>query len=176
MREDLVTPATARRLQRAGLDWEPQTGDWCIVLGGDLVENRHSGLWLVAAVAGTAGVLGVMDAGGQWPMAQVPTRECTWVPSAGKLKMWLRARGYRIATGEAEAGLLGTGARHVCRLSGPGAGGAPVDGEGSSESEAVAEVALRVLAQQERAAGHDPAADGVTGPAVAYSDLPTRRL
>lgn len=176
MRDDLVTPPTARRLQRAGLDWEPQTGDWCIVLGNELAESSRVGLWLVAAVAGASGLLGVMDAGGQWPMAQVPARECTWIPSAGKLKMWARGQGYRIATGEVEVGLRGTGARHVCRLTAPGEGSPPVDGEGPSESEAVAEVVLQVLGQRARDAGHDPAADSAPGATIGYSDLPTKRL
>jgi hypothetical protein len=154
MREDMVTPATARRLQRAGLFWEPQLGDWCAVLGGEHIGEAQPGLWLVAAVALDSGLLGVMDAAGQWSMARVPREDCVWLPSVGKLKMWLRGRGYRIATREAEPAALGTGARHLCRLTPPHAPGTFIDGEGSSEAEAVAETALHVLASASRPVEH----------------------
>ncbi len=89
MREDVVTPAMARRLQKAGLIWQPQMGDWCTVLGGGHVGEAQAGLWLVAAAA--PGFLGVMDAGGQWPLARVPARDYVWLPSAGKMKTLLPA-------------------------------------------------------------------------------------
>jgi hypothetical protein len=92
-------------------------------------------------------MLGLADAGGRWPVTQVQTRDCLWLPTAGKLKTWLRARGYRVATGERPAMLLGATVpttRHVCRLTHEG-DARPVDGEGTNEAEAVADTALRVL-------------------------------
>src|SRR5215471_7154233 len=62
MREDVVTPPMARRLQQAGLQWEPQLGDWCTVLASASLGEAQAGLWLVAAVANQAGMLGLMDA------------------------------------------------------------------------------------------------------------------
>lgn len=175
MREDVVTPATARRLRQAGLPWDPQPGDWCAVLGGEYIGESQAGLWLVAAMAPSAGLLGVMDPSGQWPMARVPVHECVWIPSVGKLKMWLRARGYRVATRETDPIALGSGLRHVCRLM--RAGDPPVEGEGPSEAEAVADVIFRVLAQS---AGTDvtPSTDVTATHAgwLALPDTPTRRL
>ena len=175
MREDVVTPATARRLRRAGLVWEPQMGDWCIVMGGEHLGEGQPGLWLVAALAPAAGLVGVMDAAGEWPMARVPAFECVWLPSAGKLKTWLRAHGYRVATGEADPATLGTGPRHVCRLTRPG-DAAPIQTDGSSEAEAVAEAVLRVLAAW---MPEGEASDGVQaapGGWITLPETPTRRL
>lgn len=175
MREDVVTPATARRLQQAGLPWDPQLGDWCAVLGGEYLGESQAGLWLVAALAPSAGLVGVMDAAGQWPMARLPVHECLWLPSAGKLKTWLRARAYRVATGETDPVALGAGARHVCRLTRRGE--PSVEGEGRNEAEAVAEVTLRVLAQV-ASSGESPASDvpAVTASWLSLPDTPTRRL
>lgn len=147
MREDLVTPATARRLATEGLGWEPQLGDWCTVLGAEHVAEGHAGLWLVIAVVHSAGALGLVDANGQWPVTQVARSNCLWLPTAGKLKTWLRAHGYRVATGEAFAPVLAASApmtRHVCRLTLSGEA-APIDGDGLNEAEAVADALLRVL-------------------------------
>lgn len=150
MREDLVTPATARRLAAEGLNWEPQLGDWCTVLGAEHVAEGNAGLWLVSAVAYGATTLGLVDAQGQWPVTQVTRGNCLWLPTAGKLKTWLRAHGYRVATGEAFAPVLAASApmsRHVCRLTIPGES-VPVDGDGLNEAEAVADALLRVLGAQ----------------------------
>lgn len=147
MREDLVTPVTARRLAAESIGWEPQIGDWCTVMGAEHVSETRVGLWLVMAHYPTAGMLGLVDADGQWPASQVAARDCLWLPTAGKLKTWLRGRGYRVATGEAPALLLGASAatlRHVCRLTRVD-GSPPVDGEGSSEPEALADAILRIL-------------------------------
>jgi hypothetical protein len=174
MREDVVTPATARLLLRAGLPWEPQLGDWCVILGGEVVAESQAGLWLVAAHAPQAGLLGLMDAQSKWPMARVAMQDCLWLPTAGKLKIWLRAQGYRVATGETDPVALGAGARHICKVTGL-AGTAPIGGEGANEAEAVASAILRVLA--ERSAN---AASGAPGPAsdrwLELPNLPTRRL
>jgi hypothetical protein len=147
MREELVTPATARRLATSGFPWDPQIGDWCTVLGAEHVSETRVGLWLVAAVQPQTGMLGLVDATGQWPISQVAARDCVQLPTIGKLKTWLRAQGYRVASGEAPAMLLGASApvtRHVCRLTRADAS-APVDGEGTTEAEAVADVILRIL-------------------------------
>ena len=147
MREDMVTPATARRLAGEGFAWEPQLGDWCTVLGAEHVAEGNAGLWLVMAVAPGADTLGLVDANGQWPVTQVARSNCLWLPTAGKLKTWLRSRGYRVATGEAYAPVLAASApmaRHVCRLTLPGES-LPVDGDGLNEAEAVADALLRVL-------------------------------
>jgi hypothetical protein len=147
MREDLVTPATARRLATEGLVWEPQIGDWCTVLGGEHIAEGAAGLWLVIAVPLGMGTLALTDANGQWPVTKVALSNCLWLPTAGKLKTWLRARGYHVATGEAFAPVLAASApaaRHVCRLTTPG-DAAPIDGDGLNEAEAVAGALLRVL-------------------------------
>lgn len=147
MREDVVTPTTARRLAAEGFPWEPRLGDWCTVLGAAHVVEGHAGLWLVVALPPGTGMLGLADAAGQWPITRVPAGDCLWLPSACKLKMWLRARGYRVATGETAGMALAASAavaRHVCRLTLPG-DPRPVDGEGLSEAEAVADALLRVL-------------------------------
>jgi hypothetical protein len=153
MREDVVTPVTARRLAAEGLVWEPQVGDWCTVLGAEHITEAPVGLWLVVGVypvAGSpdsAGTLGLADAQGRWPVTQVQTRDCLYLPTAGKLKTWLRSRGYRVATGERPALLFGSTVqttRHVCRLTREG-DAHPVDGEGMNEAEAVADAALKVL-------------------------------
>lgn len=150
MREEVVTPVMARRLAADGLAWEPQVGDWCVVLGGEHISEAHTSLWLVVAYSTRTGLLGLADAAGQWPVTQVAPRDCLWLPTIGKLKSWLRARGYRVATGESPAPLLGATSpmmRHVCRLTRP-TDPTPIDGEGSSESEALAHVILRVLGSQ----------------------------
>ncbi len=147
MREDLVTPSTARRLAQEGLIWEPQIGDWCTVLGAAHVGESSAGMSLVIGVQPMAGMLALVDAAGQWPVTQVPPHDCLWLPSAGKLKTWLRSRGYRVATGEATAMVLAATApmlRHVCRLTQSGTP-TTIDGEGLNEAEAVADALLRVL-------------------------------
>src|SRR4029077_21061088 len=106
MREDLVTPSTARRLAQEGLIWEPQIGDWCTVLGAAHVGESSAGMSLVVGVQPMAGMLALVDAAGQWPVPRVPQHDCLWLPSAGKLKTWLRSRCYRVATGEATAMVL----------------------------------------------------------------------
>lgn len=146
MRDDLVMPATARRLGSVGLGWDAAVGDWCTVLGAEHVSEASAGMWLVVGNNPVAGLLALAEPSGRWPMAQVPARDCLWLPAAGQLKMWLRARGWRVATGEAPGLSLGGGPmmRHVCRLTRPDSA-APVDGEGASEAEAVAAALLRVL-------------------------------
>lgn len=146
MRDDLVMPATARRLAGASLEWEPAIGDWCTVLGAEHVSEASAGMWLVVGRFPATGLLALAEPTGQWPVAQVAARDCLWLPAAGQLKTWLRARGWRVATGESPALLLGGGltVRHVCRLSRPDAP-KPVDGEGASEAEAVGDALLRVL-------------------------------
>jgi len=146
MREELVTPTTARRLAQAGLAWDPQPGDWVTALGGAHRDEGLVGLWLVVAFSAD-GQLTLADATGRWPQSRGLVRDCLWLPSAGKLKVWLRGRGYRVATGEVTARLLGGEGpmtRHVCRLTRDD-GSAPVDGEGMNEAEAVAITALHVL-------------------------------
>lgn len=150
MREEVVTPVTARRLAAAGLAWEPQIGDWCTVMGGEHISESRVGLWLVASLAPQPGLIGLVDAAGLWPMTQVPARDCLWLPTIGKLKTWLRAHGFRVATGESPVQLLGgTGPmmRHVCRLTGLDSA-TPVDGEGPTEAEALAGAILRILGSQ----------------------------
>lgn len=150
MREEVVTPVTARRLAAAGLPWEPQIGDWCTVMGGEHISETRVGLWLVAALNPQAGVIGLVDSAGLWPMTQVPARDCLWLPTIGKLKTWLRARGYRVATGESPVQLLGGSGpmmRHVCRMTRTDAA-TPLDGEGPTEAEALAEAILRILGSQ----------------------------
>ena len=147
MREDLVMPTTARRLVAEGFAWEPQLGDWCTVLGAEHVAEGNAGLWLVIAAPPGSGTVALVDANGQWPVTQVARGNCLWLPTAGKLKTWLRARGYRVATGEAFAPVLAASApmsRHVCRLTLP-SDATPVDGDGLNEAEAVANALLRVL-------------------------------
>lgn len=147
MREDLVMPTTARRLVAEGLAWEPQLGDWCTVLGAEHVAEGNAGLWLVIAAPPGSETVALVDANSQWPVTQVTRGNCLWLPTAGKLKTWLRARGYRVATGEAFAPVLAASApmsRHVCRLTLP-SDATPVDGDGLNEAEAVANALLRVL-------------------------------
>lgn len=167
MREEVVTPTTARRLAHEGLGWEPQLGDWCVTLDGAQMGEHAVGLWLVVAIAPDQGILALADAAGRWPQARVAMRECLWLPSAGKLKTWLRARGYRVATGEANAtaptlayapfggasGSLDTlnaqgSTLHVCRLTHPANRAVVIDGDGASEPEAVAVAILQLLGEQ----------------------------
>jgi hypothetical protein len=150
MREEVVTPATARRLAVSGLFWEPQIGDWCVIFGGEHFGEGQIGLWLVAALLPATGMLGLVDAQGMWPASQAPASDCLWLPNAGKLKTWLRSRGYRVATGEAAApsvlGITSLTVRHVCRLTrADDSAAAPLDGEGTSEPEALANAILRIL-------------------------------
>ena len=150
MRDDIVTPTTARRLAGAGLVWEPQIGDWCAILGGEHIGEGNGSLWLVAGIFPATGMLGLVDSAGKWPAAQAPARDCLWLPTVGKLKAWLRGQGYRVATGESPVVLLGgTGAtmRHVCRLT-RAEGGTPLDGEGPTESDALADAILTILSDQ----------------------------
>ena len=153
MRDDLVTPATGRRLQRAGLAWDPQVGDWCMVLGGEHFHETQSGLWLVVSVVRASGQLGVMDAEGKWPVTRLAATDCVWVPTVGKLKMELRARGLRVQTGEFEPVGLGSGVRQACRVLAPGAPSPVAEGQGPSESEAVADALLRLLEATQSAEG-----------------------
>jgi hypothetical protein len=146
MREELVTPTTARRLAQEGLTWDPQPGDWVTALGGAHMDEGLVGLWLVVN-ASPDGQLTLADATGRWPQSRGLMRDCLWLPSPSKLKVWLRGRGYRVATGEVTARLLGgDGAmtRHVCRLTRDD-GTSPIDGEGMNEAEAVAVAALQAL-------------------------------
>ena len=147
MREDLVTPAMARRLVQNGLAWEPQAGDWVTAMGGVSVNGPAMGLWLVITTQEREGYVMAADADGRWPQTRMALRDLLWLPSAGKLKVWLRARGYRVATGETTTRLLGgTGptTQHVCRLTRAG-DAAPVDGQGVNEADAVASATLQVL-------------------------------
>lgn len=146
MRDDLVMPATARRLSSVGLAWEPAIGDWCTVLGAEHVSEASAGLWLVVARYPATGLMALAEPTGQWPVAQVHARDCLWLPAVGQLKTWLRARGWRVTTGESPSLLLGgsPAMRHVCRLTRPDSA-TPVDGEGASEAEAVAAALLRLL-------------------------------
>jgi len=148
MREDLVLPATARRLAVEGFTWHPELGDWCTVFGAAHAGETRVGLWLVIAVYPHTGQLGLVDGTGQWPASQVLQDDCLWLPTIGKLKVWLRAAGYRVATGEATSTtLLGGTApapRHVCRLTREDSS-VTRDGEGISESEALADAILRLL-------------------------------
>ncbi|MEO7002506.1 MAG: hypothetical protein ABI068_11820 [Ktedonobacterales bacterium] len=153
MREDMVTPTTARRLAQEGVRWEPQIGDWCSVLGAAHIGEGQAGLWLVAGILpypdGLTQLL-LVDAAGQWPQGRVALRDCLWLPTAGKLKTWLRSRGYRVATSESAAALLGGSgllSTHVCRLTRTG-DSLPVDGEGMNEAEAVAVALLHTLGAQ----------------------------
>jgi len=148
MREDVVTPATARRLAQEGLAWEPQIGDWCTVLGGAYIAEGPAGLWLVISASPASGLLGLVEASGRWPVAQVPAHDCLWLPTAGKLKTWLRAHGYRIATGEVSAHLFGGSApviHTICRLTRVGETAPALEAEGHNEAEAVASAVLGVL-------------------------------
>ncbi len=159
MREELLTPATARRLAQEGLAWEPQIGDWCITLGSEHVSEGDASLWLVVALAPAQGMLTLADANGRWPQAHVAQRDCLWLPTAGKLKTWLRGRGYRVTTGETttrpSVGPFASVApsQHVCRLT--SLSGRVIDGEGVNEAEAVAFAMLRVLLN-EKAASREP--------------------
>jgi len=153
MREDMVTPTTARRLAQEGVRWEAQIGDWCSVLGAAHIGEGQAGIWLVVGIQPYPDgltQLTLVDAAGQWPQGRVAQRDCLWLPTAGKLKTWLRAHGYRVATGESTATLLGGSgllSTHVCRLTRQGEP-LPVDGEGMSEAEAVAVALLRTLGAQ----------------------------
>jgi hypothetical protein len=152
MREDLVTPAMARRLVQEGITWDPQPGDWVTPLGGTHLHDGLIGLWLVITTHDREGYITLADADGRWPQTRMAERDCLWLPSAGKLKVWLRARGYRIATGETVSRLLGGSgptALSVCRLTLdpiPGAPAVPpIDGQGVNEAEAVASAVLQIL-------------------------------
>jgi hypothetical protein len=147
VREDIVTPTTARRLDQEGLVWDAQIGDWCTVLAAAHIGEGLAGMWLVVGGSSASGLLSLVDADGRWPITQVRVGDCLWLPSAGKLKTWLRARGYRVATGETLTPAFASSApllRHVCRLTRSG-DAAPTDGEGLNEAEAVADATLRVL-------------------------------
>jgi len=148
MREELVTPPTARRLATAGLVWEPQIGDWCSVMGGVHLTETQTGMWLVVKVSQANGVIAFVDADGRWPISQAPIRDCLWLPNAGKLKMWLRAKGNRVAIGETYTQLLGGSSpilHGVCRITPSGPTATPLDFEGLNEVEAVAAAVLHVL-------------------------------
>jgi hypothetical protein len=150
MREDLVTPAMARRLVQEGLAWDAQPGDWVTALGGSHLDEGLIGLWLVITTHDREGFITLADAGGNWPQTRMAARDCLWLPSAGKLKVWLRARGYRVATGETVSRLLGGSGptvQYVCRLTRDlgSTPAAPIDGQGINEAEAVASALLQVL-------------------------------
>ena len=147
MREDMVIPATARRLAAEGFTWRPELGDWCTILGAEHAAETRVGLWLVVGLYPQAGLLLLADATGQWPASQVSEVDCLWLPTIGKLKVWLRSRGFRVATGETSTPWLGAASpasRHVCRLTRSGSK-EPLDGEGSSEAEALADTILQLL-------------------------------
>jgi hypothetical protein len=116
-----------------------------MVLGGEHFHETQSGLWLVVSWAEATGQLGVMDAAGQWPVTRIAARDGVWVPTVGKLKTWLRAHGLRVNTGEFEPSALGSGVRQVCRVLAPGRPTPLAEGQGASESEAVAGAVLRLL-------------------------------
>lgn len=156
MREELVTPTTGRRLAQEGLEWAPQVGDWCAVLGGVHVTEGAAGLWLVISVSPAQDVLGLVEATGRWPVTQVAARDCVWLPTAGKLKTWLRAHGYRIATGEVSAHLYGAGVpvlHTICRLTRQGEQKPALETEGHNEAEAVSSAVLAHLTQRPSNAG-----------------------
>ena len=54
MREELVTPATARRLAQVGLLWDPQPGDWVTALGGAHMDEGLVGICWSSPSARTA--------------------------------------------------------------------------------------------------------------------------
>lgn len=167
MREDLVTPTMARRLIEEGFLWEPQPGDWVTTLGGaylsgDSASGGMMGLWLVVTTHDREGYVTAVDGDGRWPQSRFNRNDCLWLPSAGKLKVWLRGRGYRIATGDSISQLLGgTGPTTVCvcRLTRDPAPGMlpppPIDSQGINEAEAVAIAILKVLsADRADTSGH----------------------
>ncbi len=97
MRDDLILTSTARRLRQAGLVWRAQVGDWCALLDG-VTRHDEGGLWLVIAADADVGWATVSDAVAMWPPARIATADALWLPSAGQLKAWLRAHGYRVTT------------------------------------------------------------------------------
>jgi hypothetical protein len=119
------------------------------VFGAAHTVETASSLWLVVGIT-TSGALTIADASGQWPLTRVSAGDCGWLPTAGQLKTWLRARGYRVATGETVVAYLGSltpSPRFVCRLS-RGVPAVQEDYDGPSEAEAVAAAVLHVLSAQ----------------------------
>src|SRR5258707_12511567 len=114
-------------------------------MGAEHVSETAVGLWLVVVQPSATGLLGLADAAGMWPATQVAQRDCLWLPTAGKLKTWLRARGYRVATGEALARLLGSTSPTTPHVCGPSraADALPIHGERSTEAEPVRDAVLR---------------------------------
>lgn len=154
MRDDLVLPPTARRLMEAGLLWEPGIGDWAVVIGALHASEGAGSLWLVMGILpeqipsphGTGRQLRLVDSAGRWAPVQLALEHCTWLPTAGQLRTWLRARGYTVLTGESPRGALGSSGftpRFRCRATDPT--GRPIEVEGITEAEALASVVLHLL-------------------------------
>lgn len=153
MRDDLVLPPTARRLAEAGLAWEPSIGDWAVVFGALHVDQGAGSLWLVIAILPdelrsgmpSGRSVRLVESAGRWAPIQVEERGCTWLPTAGQLRTWLRARGYTVVSGDSPGRSLGAvgSARFRCRATAPS--GHPLEVEGLTEAEALASVVLYVL-------------------------------
>lgn len=153
MRDDLVLPPTARRLTEAGLAWEPSVGDWAVVIGAQHVGEGAGSLWLVvglppeqpSSARGEGRQVRLVDSAGRWAPVQVAMAHCTWLPTAGQLRTWLRARGYMVVTGESPQRPLGASGttRFRCRATAPS--GQPLEVEGLTEAEALASVVLHLL-------------------------------
>jgi hypothetical protein len=154
----------------ARLAW-PQPGDWCALLGAAHLAGAEAGLWLVIDT-NTGGRLTVVDGAARWTARQIIAAEALWLPTTGQIKVWLRANGYAISSLEGDlppvssptgggnrpawaSSLLPTAApppaptapspmRHLCRALRPGS--APIEARALTEAEAVAGVALSVLA------------------------------
>jgi hypothetical protein len=166
MREDLTLATTARGLRQAGLAWHAQIGDWCVLLDG-LTSADASGLWLVTAADPAVGWATVCDAAGQWPPARIALADALWLPTAGQLRAWLRAHGFRVATSETAPGSSSMESAPAVRqgwaagVLGPSPASPPgyamphtceatrdaiaIRATGVTEAEAAAEAVLRVL-------------------------------
>lgn len=154
MRDDLVLPPTARRLAEVGLAWEPSIGDWVAVLGAQHAAEGAGSLWLVIGILpgqrvtplGDGAQVRLVESAGRWAPIQVARGSCTWLPTAGQLRTWLRARGYTVLTGETPQPAFGTGghaARFRCRVTAPS--GQRLESESLTEAEALASVILHIL-------------------------------
>lgn len=180
MHDTLVLASTARRLRGGGLAWRPQVGDWCTLIDAAHISGDQVGLWLVVDADATVGWINIIDAAAQWPTARISLGDALWLPSAGQLKVWLRALGYQVTTieggtsfatpsgslhahqGWAASILHGTphqstpsqpltSIAHQCHAVMPGKLPA-IEGAGMTEAEAVAEVSALVLASDPRVA------------------------